>query len=339
MNKRMSWVWAWLMSVAVLFSQILAGPSVAGDTKPEVSTEIVAAMPPLTLQEIKRIESSVQSLLSQASAATVNVQIGGANGSGVIVSEDGYVLTAAHVSGRPNRPAYVTFADGRRVRARSLGANNRFGADAGLLKIEEEGKWPTAQMADDKQAKVGDWCFALGYPGGYDKDRGPVLRVGRVINVQENVMWTDCALLGGDSGGPLFDLQGRVIAIHSRIARPTAANFHAPINVFRQQWDKMVAGEVWTGPRPAYLGTENADHEKGAIVEQVMPDSPANMGGVEARDVVMRFAGEKVNDAAHLVGLIRTRQPGDKVKLVVLRAGQEIELEIELGERPDRRTP
>lgn len=329
MNNRFVWALRWMLLVAVIVPDVWAQV----EAPARAPAGIVAEKPPVTLDEIRRIESRVKSLLKVSSAATVNIQIGEANGSGVVVSEDGYVLTAAHVSGRPNRTAWVTFADGKQVRARSLGSNNSFGVDAGLMKIEEPGPWPTVPMADNKVAQVGEWCFALGFPGGYDKDRGPVLRLGRVINLQENVMWTDCTLLGGDSGGPLFNLDGKVIGIHSRIARPTTANFHAPIHAFRDQWDKLVAGEIWAGPRTAFLGTDSRDHEKGAVIEQVRPQSPAAKAGVLPQDVLAKFGQENVKNAQHLTTLIRAYKPGDKVEVLILRNGQEIKLEIELGGR------
>ena len=122
---------------------------------------------PAGLGEMVRIQQSVQAVLEPCRRATVGIDGGG---SGVIVSRDGLILTAAHVSVIPGRPVAVTLSDGRRVKATSLGLN-RF-ADAGLVKIDESGDWPFVPLARHGQRLAGDWCFALGHPSGINLERG-----------------------------------------------------------------------------------------------------------------------------------------------------------------------
>ena len=195
-------------------------------------------------------QAQVLKVLDRAKAATVGVESDG-SGSGVIISEDGYVLTAAHVSGKPGAELFIVLPDGTRVKARSLG--NKAFADAGLIKILEGGAYPTAEMAEPGGSMPGDWCFSLGHPGGFDEDRGVVLRVGRIIRRRTDTIQSDCKLLGGDSGGPLFDLQGRVIGIHSRIGASEDENFHVTVRAFHRDWEKMVAGEYMQEKEPSVI--------------------------------------------------------------------------------------
>ena len=99
-------------------------------------------------------------------------------------------------------------------------------------------------MAEKGKSQVGDWCFALGHPGGFIEDRGMVTRIGRIINKQYATLRTDCRLLGGDSGGPLFNFDGEVIGIHSRIAKDDDTNFHAPIESYLEHWDLFKTGTM-----------------------------------------------------------------------------------------------
>jgi serine protease Do len=279
-----------------------------------------------SVADLREVEKRLARVLSASQAATVHVQIEGASGSGVVVSSDGYVLTAAHVSGAPERPAVVTFPDGRRVRGVTLGRlNYHFNADAGLIQITAPGgPWPAVEMGRSAQVQAGDWCFALGYPGGYDEQRGPVLRIGRIIHGRAKRFWTDCVLLGGDSGGPLFDLDGRVIGVHSAIARPTELNFHAPVDAFRKHWSALAHGHP-------LLGVSTTDHGRGALVQVVAADSAAAQIGLQVGDIIASLDGAPVLGPQTLRDLILSRKPGESVTLQVMRADQTLELQADLG--------
>src|SRR5262245_14623932 len=172
--------------------------------------------------DLKAMQAHVQKLTEQLKKCTVGVTVGAAQGSGVIVSKDGYVLTAAHVAGAPNSRVEFTLADGKTVKGKSLGLFRTL--DAGLRKITDPGDYPFAEMGSSEELKEGQWCLALGHPGGYQEDRGIVLRVGRVLLNAKDAITTDCTLVGGDSGGPLFDMDGHVIGINSRIAELLTSN-------------------------------------------------------------------------------------------------------------------
>ena len=177
-----------------------------------------AGTAPSNLDQLRAMEAHVARLTEDVSPATVNIRVGQGQGSGVVISSDGYILTAAHVIGTPGQTAIVTFPDGKRVEAETLGTNPGQ-IDSGILKIKEkEGSdWPYVDMGQSSTLKSGQWLVAIGHPGGYDSKRGLVIRVGRLIFSGDTKLRTDCTLVGGDSGGPLFDMDGYVVGIHSRI--------------------------------------------------------------------------------------------------------------------------
>ena len=115
-----------------------------------------------------------------------------------------------------------------------------------MVKIGVEGKYPALEMGNSADLKVGQWVIAIGHPGGFRENRTPVVRVGRILFVSSFVIRTDCTLVGGDSGGPLFDMQGRVIGIHSRIGGlAISENMHVPVDTFREEWARLAAGESY----------------------------------------------------------------------------------------------
>ena len=223
----------------------------SGGTSVPIASELTSILDkggaPKTLQQFKLLERQQRKVASAAKACTVSVQIGPAQGCGVIVTGTGYILTAAHVAMRPNKTAEITLSDGRKVTATTYGMN-RF-VDAGLIKINSGqnggNPWPHATLGTSEQLVPGMWCVATGHPGGYDRSRGPVARVGRILAVRDTSIVTDCALIGGDSGGPLFDLAGRLIAVHSRIGNDVSDNLHVQIDHYDASWDRLVRRKAW----------------------------------------------------------------------------------------------
>ena len=239
------------------------------------------------VSDLRKMQSHVRKLVEQVKKCTVGVQVGPAWGSGVIISKDGYVLTAAHVAdaGRNRRltdveegseeagVAHFKLADGREVKGKRLGLFRT--QDAGLMKITDPGEYPFAPLAKD--VNLNQWCIALGHPGGYQADRGLVLRLGRVLHVDDKAITTDCTLVGGDSGGPLFDMNGRVIGINSRISENLTANMHVPVSTYNDggNWERMVKGDVWgrlPGQDPAWLGVRG---EKDSRERELPPSRQA----------------------------------------------------------------
>ena len=219
-----------------------AGPMPCGP-----SSEQVAA--PKDLNELRGIEERVEKVVAKVIPATVGVTVGPSQGSGIIVSKDGLVLTAGHVAGKPGQPVTFLFADGKTAKGTTLGIFHC--TDAGMMKITDKGDWPCVEKGHSADLKTGSWCVTVGHPLGYQKGRPPVARVGRLLRAEPNVLQTDCPIVAGDSGGPVFDLDGKVIAINSRIGTSTEQNLHVPVDVFTQNWDRLVKGDLWHTTLPS----------------------------------------------------------------------------------------
>ena len=209
---------------------------------------------PRDLAGYKVIENKVKSVVSNVLPAVVGIRVGRASGSGVIVSEDGIVMTAGHVVAKPGQEVTFIFHDGKTAKGKTLGMS--MPTDIGLMKITDEGKWPFAPQGDSDTVKPGAWVVAFGHPLGYRPGRPPVVRIGRVLEITGTVIRSDCPLVGGDSGGPLFDLDGKIIGVNSRIGGPADVNLHAPVNLFRPAWDRLLKGESWNTSLPSRSDAE-----------------------------------------------------------------------------------
>jgi serine protease Do len=265
---------------------------------------------------------------------TVGVQIGPAWGSGVIISKDGYVLTAAHVSGQPNRDVTFVFPDGKTKRGKTLGLNRTL--DAGLMKINDnKTEFTHAEMAQAGHLKEGQWCVATGHPGGYFPDRKPVLRLGRILFYDREAVTTDCTLVGGDSGGPLFDMEGRVIGINSRISSELKSNMHVPIAAFREDWERMTKAQAWghfPGQEP-FIGVRGEPNVETAKIAHLVSGGPADKAGLKVGDVVKKFNGQDITDFASLTAKVRDCQPTDRVKLTVQRGEEQLDVFVIVGRK------
>jgi serine protease Do len=331
----------------VLLTLCLAGPLLGiarADTKDAKALGPVPAVfkkaVPENVEDLKAMQAHVRALAARVVPCTVNVKIGMGQGSGVIVSEDGYVLTAGHVSGTPGRDVVLTLADGRRVKGKTLGVNRSI--DSGMIKIADKGKWPFCPMGKSADLKKGEWCLAVGHPTGYKEGRSPVVRLGRVLDHGKVLVRTDCTLVGGDSGGPLFDMSGRVIGIHSRIAGPLTANIHVPVDTYRDTWDRLAKSEAWGGgifgvptKDAPYLGVKGDPEADNCKITEVVKGSPAEKAGLKVDDVVVRFDGKKISDFMSLRELVQRRKAGTKVAIEVQRGEQTLNLMVEIGKRPD----
>jgi serine protease Do len=290
---------------------------------------------PSTPKHLLEIQERMQSLLPKTQSAVVSIEADDGAGSGIIVSEDGLVLTAAHVIGTSKKKMFVRLPDGKRAPAVSLGGSEL--SDAGMLKITKSGPWPFVEMAPKGSSELGDWCFGLGHPGGFDKERGLVVRLGRVIGRMDETMRTDSRLLGGDSGGPLFDFNGRVIAIHSRISKKTDENFHVPIESYLANWNFFQNEDLFTikkMEKGGFLGVACKETEDGVIVVDTIKETPAESSGLQPDDLLISIDGEKVDTREELTILIASKNPGDEIKLEYQRMGMSISSKVKLGKRP-----
>jgi serine protease Do len=260
------------------------------------------------------------------STVAVMVPESRSQGSGVIVNEEGYILTAAHVIGRRGLPAIITFPDGRRVRAETLGADHE--SDAGMLRIVEKGKWAYSPMAEADSTQLGDWCIATGHPGGWQSKRPPVIRIGRVNTVRDSMVRTDATLVGGDSGGPLFNLKGEVIGINSRIGVSTAWNLHVPVGVYENGWKNLSSPAGFLG-----VGGDLNDRAGPCRLTSVRQGTPAAKAGIREGDVIKKFDGKRIDNFEDLVVTVSQYPPDTPVKVEVQRGNKTLVFEVTLARK------
>lgn len=294
------------------------------------------------LADLRKLSKKLVALSGPSVAATVSLVStgGGGAGSGVIVSEDGLVLTAAHVVASLSDDVIVIFPDGKRVKAEKLGGD--YDRDAAMVRITEEGSYPFVKVGESKGLLRNEWCVAFGHPGGFDSMRSPPVRLGRVLGSGRFVT-TDCAVVGGDSGGPLFDMQGEVIGIHSNIGSTLSENRHVPIGVFTGSWDDMVAGkrtgarfaggEEQIDPNRPVLGINLAGSAEngGVTLEGVMENSPAEKAGLQAGDIVAEINGEAVDSPEQLIRVVGEYDSGETLKIAYRRGDENKEVEVKLA--------
>lgn len=306
---------------------------------------VMNGRPPVSVADLKQVQARIQDLTSKIMPATVAIRVGRANGSGVIIDQQGHVLTAAHVAGRPGRRATVHLPDGRELSARTLGMNQKL--DAGLIQIiNPSSNLPFVPLGKSSELKDGAFCLATGHPGGFDSERPPVLRWGRILRLEESAILTDCTLVGGDSGGPLFNLMGEVVGIHSRIGKNLTINVHVPSDTFAESWSRLAEGEMWglldepseddASPRQAWLGVIEDPDATRARVLRVAPDSPAAQAALQAGDIITQIDDEPIKNFSELQATIRDQEPNQPVAVTILRDGDLITTRVRLGDRPAR---
>lgn len=287
---------------------------------------------PTSVDDLKKMEGVFDALSKKLFPATVNIRMGQSQGSGVLVSSDGYILTAAHVIGKPNQVAQVFFPDGKRYLADTLGVKSGT-IDSGMLKLRNPRKetFPFIELGISEDLKLGQWVMAVGHPGGMDRSRGLVARVGRIVASSSSVIRTDCTLVGGDSGGPLIDMNGDLIGIHSRIGGTLADNLHVPVDQYSDNWDKLAKGLLLH--RRPYLGLEVVDDT--TEVKSVVKGKAADKAGIEVGDVISGIENIEVATKQELGDAIRELEllPLQKIQVIIQRADKQMKLKLTVGER------
>lgn len=295
---------------------------------------------PAGVDDMRAIQSALKSSLPAARSATVCLELGQGSGSGVIISPEGLILTAAHVTGGVGKEITAILADGRKVKCESLGLSSE--SDCAMVKIIDKGPFPFVEVDRSDLTKLGDWVFSLGHSGGYDKNRGAGVRIGRLIKVADSTVQSDCTLIGGDSGGPLFDMSGRLIGIHSRVGTNLQQNMHVPMREFQRHWEKMLQGEfLGEGPfakKPVkgsgFLGVGSEDTADGKLrVTEVGRESPAEVAGIKKGDFILEVNGEKIKSKTAIQKILKDKAADDKLKILLLRDGKELEISLRLAER------
>jgi serine protease Do len=328
----------WLVVYALTFTASLAAGSdiETAPTQPSAATSPAART--AKLEELLHVQNTVQKTVTKVRAAVVAIETGDGTASGVIIGEDGLILTAAHVAETPGREFRVVLEDGTVTKALTLGLDKT--TDAALMRMKDTAKeWPHVAVSRDV-AKVhpGAWCFALGHPGGYDKARGVVLRVGKIIRQTANSLQTDCVLMGGDSGGPLFNLAGEIIGIHSQIWEGRDENMHVSMAPFLRSWDAMKSSQViriWSTGSGGFLGVATAMSDAGQLeVVDVIAHSPADKAGLKVGDAILALNGEAMSDQPQFSNAVRIKAAGDAIQLRLRSGEAEREVSITLGTKP-----
>jgi len=313
-----------------------AGTRPVAVAKAEVAGEAVSldfldtGEEPTSLAQLRAMQKINRDVAEQVFRATVNIQMGNSQGTGVIVSDDGYILTAAHVIGKPKNKATVVLFDGTELKATALGVNGRL--DSGMLKIDlaedDDRTFPWLDMAESSTLPSGKWVMAVGHPGGLDPRRGMVVRVGRLLAGNAQLMRTDCTLVGGDSGGPLVDMHAGLIGIHSRIGSNLWENIHVPIDVFSAEWDQLVAGKVISDSKSPYLGFSVVEETN--EVESVVNNGPAAKAGIEKGDRIIRIDATEINDKSDIGRATRRVKIDQTIKLTIQRGEKELVLDLKV---------
>ncbi|WP_017229340.1 Do family serine endopeptidase [Cupriavidus basilensis] len=264
-------------------------------------------------------------------------------GSGFVISQDGYVMTNAHVVADADT-IYVTLLDKREFKAKLIGSDKR--TDVALLKIDATGL-PKLAMGDSDKVRAGEWVLAIGSPFGLDNSvtAGIVSAKGRDTGDYLPFIQTDVAVNPGNSGGPLINLRGEVIGINSQIYSRSGGymgiSFAIPIDEAMRVTEQLKAnGKVTRGRIAVAIGDvtkEVADslglgRARGALVGSVEPGGPAEKAGIEAGDIILKFNGRDIEKASDLPRMVGDIKPGTRVPLQLWRKGATREVSITVAE-------
>ncbi len=281
-------------------------------------------------------EKQVLQAVEKASPAVVAVLDRRSTFSAVVVSADGYVLTAGHAV-RPDQTYRVRFADGRQARARALGVNERF--DCAMMKIEGNGTWPYAELGDSTRLLKYQPCLSISHPGRFDGNRGAVVRLGYIADPmnRRGFIQSTAKMEPGDSGGPLLDLQGRVIGIHSNIRTEVTRNYEVPVDIFKKYWDELKEAETFeisSWPALPQLGFQVQQNDAGNALEvtRVDKDTFADTAGIQVGDEILSVNQRRVSDTDDLRNVFRDLSASSNLKFPVRirRTDSEQQLELDL---------
>ena len=343
--------------MALLLCALLAGPGAAqtAPSGPLWSEGGAAAVP----ADIARFNDHMSGLADKLKPALVQVRVRRAaepqaegeapetpderrsSGSGFLIRQDGYLITNEHVVADAER-IQVKLADGRRFEGRLVGKDER--VDLALVKIEAT-SLPVAPLGDSNRLRVGEFVLALGHPFGLEQtvSLGIVSRKGAPLQVAApgfDFIQTDAAVNPGNSGGPLVNMAGEVVGINSMAARNGTIGFAIPVNIVKGLLPQLASkGKVewgWLGVGIAEIGDEDVPkyqlkEQRGVLIRHVVAGQPADKGGVKADDVILAVDGAQIEGTRDLQRIISSTPVGSAVKLYVMRAGRETEIEVTIG--------
>ncbi|PCI87717.1 MAG: serine protease [Hyphomicrobiales bacterium] len=269
----------------------------------------------------------------------------GSLGSGFVISDDGYVVTNAHVIADAEEIT-VIFNDGEELMAKVIGTDKK--TDIALLKVEAEGDLKFVEFGDNKKLRIGSWVVTIGNPFGLgvSVSAGIVSAKNRDIRSgpYDDFIQTDAGINKGNSGGPLFNLEGKVVGVNTALISPTGGSVGVGFSVPASTVEPVVAQLKEFGTtRRGWLGVviQNVsddiaeslgmDEAKGAFVSKIFLDSPAEDAGVERGDVIIKFNDQDVEDQSALPRIVAATEIDKDVTVVVIRDGEELELAVKVG--------
>ncbi len=269
-------------------------------------------------------------------------------GSGFLISADGYILTNTHVVDNVDE-VVVKLHDKREFRAKVIGGDSR--TDIALIKINAD-KLPYVRIGDPNTTRVGEWVLAIGAPFGFENSAtaGIVSAKGRSLPQENYVPFiqTDVAVNPGNSGVPVFNLRGEVIGVNSQIISRSGCymglSFSIPIDVAMDVAEQLKSrGKVNRGRIGVVIQEVTSDlaesfglnSPQGALVADVEAGSPADKAGVQVSDIILKFDGKPINSSIDLPRLVGSTKPGARSVLTVWRKGERLELTVNIGEMAD----
>lgn len=266
-------------------------------------------------------------------------------GSGFVISEDGYIVTNNHVIENADEIS-IEFQDGTKRDAKLIGTDPK--TDIALLKVESDKPLPFVPFGDSDTARVGDWVMAVGNPlgQGFSVSAGIVSARNRELSgTYDDYLQTDAAINRGNSGGPLFNMDGQVVGVNTAILSPNGGSIGIGFSMASNVVSKVV-GQLkefgatrrgWLGVKIQEVTPDMVDElqlskAEGALVSDV-PEGPAKEAGMQAGDVIVMFDGGEVKNTKDLVRRVADAPVGEAVRVVVRRAGKEETLLVTLGQR------
>ncbi|EKE03819.1 MAG: hypothetical protein ACD_20C00148G0019 [uncultured bacterium] len=267
------------------------------------------------------------------------------NASGTVISSDGFILTNYHVI-EDVRSIKVTTKEGKEFLAKVVG-KDKF-SDLAVIKIDAKGLQP-AKLGNSTAIRPGDWAVAIGSPLGFSNTvtLGIISAVSREVPISNvDFIQTDAAINPGNSGGPLVNINGEVVGINTAIAgRAQGIGFAIPVNIAREISSQLIAGKTiprpWVGLAMSPLNPELAKslgvapNTKGIVVSEILPNSPADKGGLEQGDIIQRIDGKLVTEPKELQTTVRSKPIGSTISFQVLREGKMIGKSVTIAQWPE----
>lgn len=308
-------------------------------------TDIIEKVTP-TVVGISKLKDSGNSIFLKDSVSKLGL------GTGVIVSENGYIITNQHVCGSKYSNCYVTLENGKSYNGNVVWSDNDL--DLAILKINARGL-DYIRLGDSDKIRIADSVYAIGNPIGLEFQRtvtaGIVSGVNRTIKIDEDdkssymedLIQTDATINPGNSGGPLIDINGEMVAINSvKITSAEGIGFAIPINIVKPIIEKLTQEDKF---EEAYLGIfaydkevisyldEKMNLDRGIYVAQIALDGPSAKSGLKIGDIITKIDNEEINKMSDLRKNIYRKNPNDTVVLTIIRNGRENSISIELGRR------